>query len=198
MPAPVPEPVPAPEAPPTDASSAFPDAIDIADAPVEAPPPPAPVPGEPEAEEPPEHFGWLQRARARASTRRVRRGPRRTEVVVRKIRPWSVLKFSLLFYFCLMLIVYLALAIIWVVLSAAGVIDTVASFLGQLNTSSTGTREPEPLNINTGAVFTWLFVVGCVVTVIWSLVNVCLALIYNLISDVIGGIEVLLAGKERD
>ena len=31
---------------------------------------------------------------------------RRTRVVVRKVGPLSVLKFSLLFYFCVMLIVY--------------------------------------------------------------------------------------------
>ena len=47
-----------------------------------------------------------------------RRASRRTRVVVRKVGPLSVLKFSLIFYFCVMLIVYLALLIIYIVLSA--------------------------------------------------------------------------------
>jgi hypothetical protein len=43
---------------------------------------------------------------------------KRTRVVVRKVGPWSVLKFSLLFYLCVMLIVYFALMIIYGLLSA--------------------------------------------------------------------------------
>ena len=37
--------------------------------------------------------------------------PRRTKVVLRRIEPWSVLKFSLLFYLCVLIIVIFALLI---------------------------------------------------------------------------------------
>ncbi len=46
-------------------------------------------------------------------TRLPRRGVRRTRVEVRRVGPFSVLKFSLIFYFCVFLVVYLSLAIIW-------------------------------------------------------------------------------------
>ena len=55
---------------------------------------------------------------------------RRTRVVVRKVGPWSVLKFSLLFYLCVMLIVYFALMIIYWLLSAVGAIDSAGRLLG--------------------------------------------------------------------
>src|SRR5207244_1323780 len=42
--------------------------------------------------------------------------PRRTRVVVRRVDPWSILKFSLLFYFCLMLVVMFALMILYWIL----------------------------------------------------------------------------------
>ena len=54
---------------------------------------------------------------------------RRTRVVVRKVSPWSVLKFSLLFYLCVMLIVYFALMIIYGLLSAVGAIDSAGRLL---------------------------------------------------------------------
>ena len=76
---------------------------------------------------------------------RIRSAPRRTRVVVRKIGPLSVLKFSLLFYLCVMLIVLFAMVIVYGVLSAAGAIDSLETVLGYVfgeGTTSTGGAEP--------------------------------------------------------
>ena len=70
--------------------------------------------------------------RAPAETRLPRRGVRRTRVEVRRLGPLSVLKFSLIFYFCIFLVVYLALAIIWGILSASGAIDSLEQLLGDI------------------------------------------------------------------
>jgi hypothetical protein len=132
----------------------------------------------------------------RRPLRPVRQGARRTRVVVRRVGPLSVLKFSLIFYFCVMLIVFFALAIIYAVLSAAGAMDEIGKLLGYFfGTGETGTRDPEPIAINGGAVFTWLFIGGLVFTVVWSVINVFVAFLYNLISDIVGGIDVTLAEK---
>ena len=119
---------------------------------------------------------------------------RRTRVVVRKVGPLSVLKFSLIFYFCVMLIVYFALMIIYWLLSAIGAIDSAGRLLGYVfATGNAGsTRSVE---IRFGSVFGWLLLIGMGNVVIWSLVNVFVAFLYNLISDVVGGIEVTLAQK---
>jgi len=132
----------------------------------------------------------------RRPLRPVRQGARRTRVVVRRVGPLSVLKFSLIFYFCVMLIVFFALAIIYAVLSAAGAMEEIGKLLGYFfGTGETGTRDPEPIAINGGAVFTWLFIGGLVFTVVWSVINVFVAFLYNLISDIVGGIDVTLAEK---
>jgi hypothetical protein len=132
----------------------------------------------------------------RRSLRPVRHGARRTRVVVRSVGPLSVLKFSLIFYFCVMLIVFFALAIIYAVLSAAGAMEEIGKLLGYFfGTGETGTRDPAPIAINGGVVFTWLFFAGIVFTVVWSLINVFVAFLYNLISDIVGGIDVTLAEK---
>ena len=141
--------------------------------------------------------------RAPVETRLPKRGARRTRVEIRRLGPVSVLKFSLIFYFCVFLVVYLALAIIWAILSASGVIDSLEQLLGTIFpsgaslTSSGGlsTRGAVPIQIDSGQVFTWLFFAGCVAVVIWSCINVFVAVMYNLISDIVGGVEVTLADR---
>jgi hypothetical protein len=150
----------------------------------------SPPPAGPKAE----HHGVT--SPRRNPLRPVRRGARRTRVVVRQVGPLSVLKFSLIFYFCVMLIVFFALLIIYGVLSAAGAMEEVGKLLGYFfGTGETGTRDPEPIAINGRVVFTWLFVGGLVFTVVWSVINVFVAFLYNLISDIVGGIDVTLAEK---
>jgi len=80
---------------------------------------------------------------------------------------------------------------------AAGAIDSLAKVLGYLfsSTSTVSTRGPTPIRINGTLVFTYLFMSLCVFTVIWSFINMAVAYIYNLISDVIGGIQVTLSDR---
>jgi hypothetical protein len=142
----------------------------------------------------------------RSALRLPRRGARRTRVEIRRMSPLSVLKFSLIFYFCIFLVIYLALAMIWAVLQASGVIDSLEQLLGQVfpsgaalsPTGQVSTRGATPLQIDTGAVFTWLFLAGCVGVAIWSMINVFLAVMYNLISDIVGGVEVTLADRRGE
>ena len=122
----------------------------------------------------------------------------RTRVVIRSIGPWSVLKFSMFFYFCVWLIVFLALVIIYMLMSAVGAIDSLETLLGYLfSTGQQSTRGQTPIEVNEGVVGLVTFFGGCVLTLMWSLVNVLVAFLYNLISDVLGGIEVTLAEKRH-
>lgn len=107
-----------------------------------------------------------------------------------------MLKFSLLFYLCLMLIVLFAVVIVYGVLSAAGAIESFEKVLGYVfGTDRTSTAGAEPIEIDGGTVFVWGLFGGAVFVVIWSVINVFVAMLYNLISDIIGGVEVTLAEK---
>jgi hypothetical protein len=117
-------------------------------------------------------------------------GPRRTRVVVRRIEPLSVLKFSLLFYFCLMLIFVFALMILYWVLGLVGVIDSAQHLLSNLGFGSNG-----GFKINAVWVFKRVFLIGVVGVLVWSFVNLFLALLYNLVSDVLGGVSVTLSER---
>ena len=58
---------------------------------------------------------------------------RRARLVLRRLDPWSVLKFSVVFYFCLMLISLLVFAVIWFVLVNMGVFTSLTDFAGIFN-----------------------------------------------------------------
>lgn len=114
---------------------------------------------------------------------------RRARVVIRKVGPWSVLRFSLLFYTCVMLVIWLALMILYGIMSSLGVLESVASLLESVSLVDRGFR------FNGAWIFSRLFFVGLGLVVVWSVINVFVAILYNLVSDVVGGIEVTLAER---
>jgi hypothetical protein len=121
--------------------------------------------------------------RATLQVRRLRRG----RLAIRKIDPWAVLKFSAVFYFCMLLILLLGTAIIFAFLKAFGVISNIEKLFSDLdfNVSITG-----------GLIFRWFFLVGLAGSVVATAVTVFMAFLYNLIADVVGGIELLVTERE--
>jgi hypothetical protein len=115
---------------------------------------------------------------------------RRAKVVIRKVDPWSVLKFSLLFYFCLMLVFLFAFVILYWILGVTGVLDSIANVL-----TDVGFGGKSGFEFHGYWIFSRLFLVGLAGVVVWSLVNMLVAVLYNLCSDVVGGIQVTLAER---
>jgi Transmembrane domain of unknown function (DUF3566) len=113
---------------------------------------------------------------------------RRARLVLRRLDPWSVLKFSVVFYFCLMLISLLVFAVIWFVLVNLGVFTSLTEFAGIFNFE---------VAFPAGTVFRWYTLIGLLGVVVWSIVTVLLTLLFNLVNDVTGGIEVVLAEREH-
>ena len=141
---------------------------------VENPPPPPQSPTPPPAPAP-------------APARRPA-GARRTRVVIRKVGPWSVLKFSFLFYLCVMVVIMGALVILYEVLEAIGALESVTNLIQKLFTE-------ENWEIHGDWLFTRGLAVGLGMVVLWTLINVFVAFLYNLISDIVGGIEVTLSER---
>src|SRR6266511_1460602 len=112
-----------------------------------------------------------------------RTAARRTKVVIRRVDPWSILKFSLLFYFCLMLVFLFALLILYWLLGVTGVLDSAARVLSDVGFGGYW-------------IFSRLFLIGLAGVIVWSLVNLLISVLYNLISDVVGGVQVTL-GERR-
>ena len=126
--------------------------------------------------------------RARPTRKQRKAKSRQARVVVRKVGPWSVLKFSLIFYFCVMLVLLGALMILYGVLEAIGALDSLTRLIRDLFAD-------QSFSIHGDWLFTRGFAIGSAMVLLWSLINVVVAFLYNLISDLVGGIEITLSEK---
>ncbi|HET9442848.1 MAG TPA: DUF3566 domain-containing protein [Acidimicrobiales bacterium] len=106
---------------------------------------------------------------------------RRVRRVVRRIDPWSVLKVSLLFTLTLVLVLLLAGVLLWMAGSAVGAVGSVESFIETL-----GFKDFEFV---AGQLLRGFVAGGLVIVVMGTGTSVLMAVLYNLISDVVGGIE---------
>lgn len=131
--------------------------------------------------------GTRTRTVARSAEPRPARRLARRRAIVRKVDPWSVLKLSLIFYFCVLLVVMLGLTVFWAVVNRLGIIESLLSFLAELQLN---------VQINGGNVARALFLMGLLNVVLWSGINVFLALLYNLVADLIGGLKITLVEDE--
>jgi hypothetical protein len=106
-----------------------------------------------------------------------------------------VLKVSLIFYFCLMLVALIGFAILFSILDSIGVLDPIETLLGELGFGTTvggGQSARAVFEIDFGYLMRTLFLIGLISTALWAAFTVFLSFLYNLISDLVGGIEVTL------
>ena len=130
-------------------------------------------------------------ARLRAERRAPEKPPsrsRQARVVVRKLGPWSVLKISFLFYLCVMVVFVGAMMILYGILGAIGALDSLTRLIRDLFAD-------QNFQINGGWLFTRGVAIGLAMVVLWTLINVFVVFLYNLLSDVVGGIEVTLSER---
>jgi Transmembrane domain of unknown function (DUF3566) len=123
------------------------------------------------------------------------KGNRRTRVIVRRFGLLSVFKFALIFSVCGMVVLWLALMLIFFALQAAGVTDTVSYWIDCVINGAEGTKHCVSSGIDGVKVFSSLFGAGLVLSAVSAVLWTFMALIYNLIADIIGGVEVVLAEK---
>lgn len=113
---------------------------------------------------------------------------RQTRVVVRKLGPWSVLKLSFLFYLCVMVVFLGAMMILYGILSAIGALDSLTRLIRDLFADRS-------FEIHGDWLFTRGLAVGLGMVVLWTIINVFVVFLYNLLSDIVGGIEVTLSER---
>lgn len=117
-----------------------------------------------------------------AQVRRVRR-------IIRKIDPWTVLKVSFALYAVMGLALVLGGVIFWSFVTAAGYPTFIEDTL-----SSIGLRDVTagPLVPSSDYMFRLAAFLGVAFTVLMTGITTLGAVMYNLISDVVGGLEVVV------
>ena len=113
---------------------------------------------------------------------------RQAKVVLRKVGPWSVLKVSFFFYLCVLVVILGAMMILYAILGAIGALDSLTRLIRDLFAD-------QSFQIHGGWLFSRGLSIGLALVVLWTLINVFIVFLYNLLSDVIGGIEVTLSER---
>jgi Transmembrane domain of unknown function (DUF3566) len=116
-----------------------------------------------------------------ATVRRVRR-------IIRKIDPWTTLKVSAIVWAVLGLAFVLGAVIFWSVLDQAGIPDRLVEFMVEITLIEEGT---DPF-ANTEQFLRFLIFGTVVGWVALTGFSVAVAVIYNLVSDVVGGLEIVV------
>ncbi len=125
-------------------------------------------------------ISWWKRRRMRV--RRVRR-------TIRHIDPWSVFKISLILFSCLYVAVMAAGVLLWRAAEESGIIERFESFLIEVGVFETFDIQGETL-------FRSASVIGVVGVAAASAMAVVTAILFNLISDLTGGVRVTVLEED--
>ncbi|HVE63036.1 MAG TPA: DUF3566 domain-containing protein [Mycobacteriales bacterium] len=125
-------------------------------------------------------------------------GRRRARLVIKRVDPWSVLKFSLVFSLCLVIVLVVAVMALYFALDTLGVFDSLNETLLGLTQSGTGEDATGGVTVvfSAGKVLLASVVVGLINVVIITAISTLGAFLYNLCGDIVGGVEVTLAERE--
>ena len=113
---------------------------------------------------------------------------RRVSRVIRDIDPWSVFKVGLVFHLVLYFVVLISLVLLWNVAESTGTIENVENFMESFGWES--------FSFDGGALFKNLWVLGRFMVVLFTGLWVLIATIFNLITDLVGGIRVTVLEEE--
>lgn len=141
-------------------------------------------------DEPPAVEAYRPRPMSRAERRRrVKLQARRVRRIIRHVEPWSVLKISLFFYACLWVILLVAGFMIWGVADSSGTIDRLESLFVELFSL-------DEFTIDAGQVFRGYALAGLALAIAGTTFNVLMCLLFNLISDLTGGLRITMIEEE--
>jgi energy-converting hydrogenase Eha subunit A len=134
---------------------------------------------------------------AAAKSGKADRQPRKAHLILRRIEPWSAMKFSFVIALVCFVVLFVAVAVLYAVLSGLGVFDSIISTVNQLTKGENGQASFdiaswfEPVRI-----LGYTALLGAVNVVLITALSTLGAVIYNLSAQLVGGIEVTFSEAE--
>lgn len=125
--------------------------------------------------------------------RNVRRPTRKARLRIARFDPWSVMKTSFLFSIAAGIILFIAVWVVWGIISLSGALDQAQEALTALVGSSSGSGLELSNYVSQWRVLGFTAIVAVLNVVFITAVCTLLSFLYNLAANVIGGLEVTLA-----
>ncbi|MEV6925376.1 DUF3566 domain-containing protein [Dactylosporangium sp. NPDC051485] len=135
------------------------------------------------------------RAARKTVSSAVGRGPRRARLHLKRIDPWSVMKFAFAVSFVLFVVLIVATSVLYLALDAMDVFKSLNKLLADL-VNSTGGSGDKTFRITAKGVIGGAALIGVVNVVLFTALATLGSFIYNVCADLVGGIELTLAEKD--
>ncbi len=113
---------------------------------------------------------------------------RRVSRVIRDIDPWSVFKVGLAFHLVCYFVALISLVLLWNVAQSTGTLDNVENFMESFGW--------ETFRFDGSELFGNLSILGLLGVILGTGLWVLLATIFNLITDLVGGVRVTVLEEE--
>lgn len=121
--------------------------------------------------------------------RRQRFEARKVRRLIRHVDPWSMLKLSLLVSLCMWLILVIASVVLWTVARNAGTVESIESFVNSSLSLQDWSLEGDVL-------FRQFALITLLLSLAFTAATVVASLVFNLVSDIIGGVWVSVIEEE--
>jgi Transmembrane domain of unknown function (DUF3566) len=122
---------------------------------------------------------------------------RRARLRLTHVDPWSVMKVSFLLSIAIGIVTVIAVAVVWSVLGAAGVWESINSSVQEVIGGETGRSFDVEDYVGTSRVLGFTMIVAVIDVVLITAIATLGAFLYNLAATLLGGLEVTLAEDER-
>lgn len=125
--------------------------------------------------------------------------PRTRKARLRMIHvdPWSVMKTAFLLSIAVGIVTVIAVAMVWSVLGAAGVWDSINTTVQEVIGGESGNAFDVEDYVGTGRVIGFTMIVAVVDVVLITAIATLGAFLYNLAATLLGGLEITLAEEEH-
>lgn len=125
------------------------------------------------------------------------RGTRRARLRLVHLDPWSVMKTSFLLSIAFGIVMVVSVGLVWSVLGAAGVWESINSTVNDVLGGESGTAFDVESYVGASRVIGFAMIVAVIDVILITAIATLAAFLYNLAAALLGGIEVTLAEDDR-
>lgn len=122
------------------------------------------------------------------------RRTRRARLRISRVDPWSVMKTAFLFSIAGGVMMWIAVYVVWTILGASGMFESVNNILTALLASPSDQTQVNILDyVNTNKVMGVTALIAVVNAILMTALATIFAFLYNLSANILGGLELTLA-----
>ena len=125
-----------------------------------------------------------------------KRSVRQAHLTIARVEPWSVMKFSFVVSLVAFVILFVVVSVLWGSLSALGVFDSLQRVVSNVTSSQTSNGVNAAKWFSASRILGWTALLGSLNIVLITAMSTIGAVVYNLTSRLVGGVEVTLRETE--